>query len=152
MATKNVRGKSHPQQRKKSSKETKGKKLARLLLLLAELFRELLDLLAFSSALACVVMHRTSRATIIAVGLLMGALVIAQEPASTSCCSCSGGCPGQRLVVAVGLLLLIVLAIVVVVVATLSSRSRIRLAYLPCFWGRWRMPVMAFYGPGSLVS
>jgi hypothetical protein len=151
MAMKNVRGKSHLQQRKKSSKETKGKKPARLLLLLAELFRKLLDLPAFSSALACVVMHRTSRATITAAGLLMGALVVAQEPASTSCCSCSGGCPGQRLVVVVGLLL-IVLAVVVVVAATLSSRSRIRLAYLPCFWGRWRMPGMAFYGPDSLVG
>jgi hypothetical protein len=101
-----------------------------LLLLLAELVHELLDLLALSCPVARGVVHWASCATVIAARCLMGALVASSAMAPTSYCSCSSGSSSQRLVVAAGLLLLVL--VFVVVTAALGSGTYGRLAFLPC--------------------
>jgi hypothetical protein len=65
--------------------------LVRLLLLLTELFHEVPDLLAFSSAVAHEVIHQASRITIVVVGRLTGALVIVRASTPTSCYRSSSG-------------------------------------------------------------
>jgi hypothetical protein len=104
--------------------------LARLLLLLVELFHKLLDFLAITHTVACGVMYRASCATVIAARHLMGVLVASWASASTgrSSSSCGSGGAGQRLVVATGFLLLVP----VVVAAALG----VRLVVLPYPQGR----------------
>jgi hypothetical protein len=96
--------------------------LVRLLLLLAELFHELLDLLALTRTVAHGVLYRASGTAVIAVGCLIGALVTSWASASTCHCSSSygSGGTGQRLVVTVSFLLIVVLVVVVVVAAALG--------------------------------
>jgi hypothetical protein len=120
--------------------------LARLLLLLVELFHMLLDFLALADVVARGVMHREPCAAVVTARHLMGALVVswATTPTNHYSSSCSSGGASQGLVVATDLL-------AVVVATALSSRTRIGLAYFPCLWGRWRMPSMTLCGPGALV-
>jgi hypothetical protein len=105
--------------------------LMRLLLSFMKLFRELLDFLALTHAVACRVMHRASDATVVPAGRLIGAFVASWASAPTCRRRCRYGDSSQRLVVAADLLLLL-LVIVVVVAATLSSGARIGLAILAC--------------------
>jgi hypothetical protein len=65
-----------------------------LLLLLAKLLCELLDLLALSYAVACGVVHWALHATIITIGCLMGALVTLWASAPTNRYSSSSGGAG----------------------------------------------------------
>jgi hypothetical protein len=103
--------------------------LAQLLLLLTELFHELLDLPALTCAVACGVMHRASSTVVVTIGHLTRALVSSWASAPTYRHNCSCGGTNRRLVIAVGLVLL-----VLVVVATLNGglyvRPSVALAHL----------------------
>jgi hypothetical protein len=119
-----------------------------LLLLLTELFHEVPDLLAFSSAVAHEVIHQASRITIVVVGRLTGALVIVRASTPTSCyrSSSGSGSTSKWLVVVAGLLLVLVL-----VSAALSSDIHIRLASLPRLWGGRYVLGTTLCGSGAFV-
>jgi hypothetical protein len=69
--------------------------MALLLHLFAELFHELLDLLALQCGMARGVVHRALRATVIAIGRLTGAFVASRPTtARTRRCSCGSGRSG----------------------------------------------------------
>jgi hypothetical protein len=126
--------------------------LVLLLLFLVELSRELLDLSAHSHAVARGVMHWASCATVVAPGRLTGVLVASWVMTSTSyssSCNCNNGSTNQQLVVAASLLVVVV--VIFVVAAALGSSSHIKVAFLPCLWGRCRVPGTSFYVPGTFV-
>jgi hypothetical protein len=123
-----------------------------------ELFRKLLDLPVLLDVVAPGIVYRASCAAVVATGCLMGALVTSWTMAPTRCCS--SGCPDQCLILVASLLLLLLLIIIIIVVvvvvvivvaAALSSAIHIGLAWLPCLWGRWRMPSRTLYSPGTFV-
>jgi hypothetical protein len=103
------------------------------LLLLTELFRELLDLLTLLSVVALGVVHRAPRTTFVVAGRLTWALVVMRATSPTSRCCCSSGTFGQWLVFAASLLLLLLLLLLT---AALCSGICVRLVSLPYLWGR----------------
>jgi hypothetical protein len=121
--------------------------LALLLHLFAELFNELLDLLALRRGMARGVVHRALRAAIVAIGRLTGTFVTSQSTtAPTRRCSCGSGCSNQRLVAAS-----LLLVVVVAVAAALGLGPSARLALPLCRLGSWGVPGVAFHSLGALV-
>jgi hypothetical protein len=120
-----------------------------LLLLLTELLRELLDLLALLGAVAPRVVHQAPWPALITVGGLARLLVVTWVVAPTSRCCDSGdsGSVCQRLIVVVGLLLLPIF----VLATALSSGIYFGLVGLPYLWGRLRVTCTPFCNPCTLV-
>jgi hypothetical protein len=119
-----------------------------LLLLLAELLREHLDLPALLHTVAPRVGYRAPWTALVAVRGLPQPLVTSWAMTPTNCYNSSGS-SGQQLIIVVAADLLLLL--VSVSVATLSSDIYFRLVGLPCLWGRLGMPYTPFHSPGALV-
>jgi hypothetical protein len=120
-----------------------------LLLLLAELLCELLDLPALLSVVAPGVVHHAPWPTLVAAGGLARSLLATWVVAPTSRCSNNRGSGStcQRLVVVIGLLLLHIL----VLATALSSSICFRLADLPYLWSSLGVSCMPFCSRDTLV-